>query len=322
MIDIVFGESAGGSLKLAQSYGKGKYAGGCVGVILSHSDGSEPTQEEIQAAQKEAEQKEQEAWEAATPLGGSPADVFSFSLGLSMGDISEGALCPQRQEVLEQLFGVFPQGQEAVSEMLQRAREDFKTVCSRMAKGESVRIWYSSQPDEMCGLFWFLAQLEPMALFQKQIYEQVHLVALPSWEVDSHGNMVRKNSWGDIAPGEWHPYLSLEKQAPSAFCTGCAAHWRNLQEENAPLRAVLNGQLVSAPETLYDTFILREIDAEQEEFQEAKVIGRVLGKYQLGIGDMWVAARIQQMVEAGALQVVAPPAPDAPVYRRILRKCK
>ena len=88
------------------------------------------------------------------------------------------------------------------------------------------------------------------------------------------------------------------------------------------MRAVLNGQLVSAPETLYDTFIHREIDAEQEEFPEARVIGHVLGKYQLGIGDMWVAARIQQMVEAGALQVVAPPAPDAPVYRRILRKCK
>lgn len=320
MIDIVFGESAGGSLKIAQSYGKGKYVGGCTGVIIQHSDGRKPTKEEVNAAQQEAEQKEREAWEAAVPLGGNPSDVYCFSLGLSMGDISEGALCPQRQEVLENLFDIYAEGHQAVSEMFQRAREDFKAVCGRMAAGEDVRIWYSSQPDELCGLFWFMAQTEPLALFRKQIYGQIHVVALPSWQNDQ-GSVVRRTSWGEVSPAEWHQHLSLQKQVPQAFCTGCASHWRQLQTENAPLRAVINSQLVSVPETFYDDFILREISLEEEEFLEAKVVGQVLGKYQLGIGDMWVASRIQKMVEEGSLKVITPPAKGDPQYHRTLKKC-
>ena len=51
MIEVVFGDSACGSLKMAQHYGNGKYPGGAIGVIVSHSDGSKPTEEEIQTAQ-------------------------------------------------------------------------------------------------------------------------------------------------------------------------------------------------------------------------------------------------------------------------------
>jgi hypothetical protein len=75
------------------------------------------------------------------------------------------------------------------------------------------------------------------------------------------------------------------------------------------------------PETLYDDLIVREIAAEDEEFHEAMVIGRVLGKYQLGIGDSWVALRIEEMIRAGKLQVVKELAEDSPIYHRILKKC-
>ena len=50
MIEIVFGDSAAGSMKQAQHFGKGKYHGGAIGVILSSSDGSKPTKEEIEQA--------------------------------------------------------------------------------------------------------------------------------------------------------------------------------------------------------------------------------------------------------------------------------
>lgn len=64
-----------------------------------------------------------------------------------------------------------------------------------------------------------------------------------------------------------------------------------LQKENAPLREVLNGLLVSAPENLYDSYILREIQVEGIEFKEGKVIANILGKYRLGISDGWIALR-------------------------------
>lgn len=34
------------------------------------------------------------------------------------------------------------------------------------------------------------------------------------------------------------------------------------------------------------------------------IIGRVLGKYQLGIGDSWIALRIEEMIRSGKLEAV------------------
>ena len=58
-------------------------------MFVSHSDGSKPTEEEIRAAQQEAQKQMQAEWETATPIGGNPADVYGFSFGLGIGDISE-----------------------------------------------------------------------------------------------------------------------------------------------------------------------------------------------------------------------------------------
>ena len=318
MIEIVFSDSACGSLKIAQRYGKGKYQSGCIGVFVSHADGSRPTKKEIKDAQREAMKRERLAWESATPMGGNTADIYGFNLALSVGDISENQLGSQRQEVLEQLYSIhsIEEGRQAAQELLQRAKADLITVHDRAAAGEDLRIWYSNQPDELCGLYWFMAQLNQL----KECWGQIYLVKLPEWEADEKGNIIRKSGWGEVAPGEWHRYLALQKSAPPEFCHSCASHWMALQKENAPLRAMMNGQLVSVPETIYDSFIIREIAEESEEFQEAMIVGRVLGKYQLGIGDSWIALRIEKMIRAGELEPVTDLAEDCPIYHRRLKK--
>lgn len=319
MIEIVFSDSACGSLKVAQHYGEGKYQGGCIGVIVSHADGTKPTKEEVEVAQQEAEEKARLAWESATPLCGNTSDIYGFNLVLSVGDISENQPGIKRKQTLEHLLSVYPndEGCQAAQEILKRVNEDLETVRKRVAAGESLRVWYSNQPDEMCGLYWFMGQLNQWKVHGRQ----VTMVKLPEWESDEKGNIVQKSGWGEVAPGEWHRYLALQKPVLPVFEQSCASHWRELQRENAPLRATLNGQLISTPETLYDSFILREIAAEGEEFQEAMVIERVLGKYQLGIGDYWVAFRIEEMIQAGKFEVVSVVAEDMPVYHRVLRKC-
>ncbi|SDH40366.1 DUF3658 domain-containing protein [Desulfosporosinus hippei] len=319
MLDIVFSDSACGSLKVAQHYGEGKYQGGCIGVFVSHADGSKPTKEEVEVAQQEAEEKARLAWESATPLSGNTSDIYGFNLVLSVGDISENQPGIKRKQTLEHLYSVYPndEGCQAAQEILKRVNEDLKKVRKRVTLGESLRVWYSNQPDEMCGLYWFMGQLNQWKVHSRQVY----IVKLPEWEADEKGNIVQKSGWGEVAPGEWHRYLALQKPVLPVFEQSCASHWQELQRENAPLRATLNGQLISAQETLYDGFILREIAAEGEEFQEAMIIGRVLGKYQLGIGDSWVALRIEEMIHAGKLEAVSAVAEDMPVYHRVLRKC-
>ena len=78
MIEIVFGESACGSLKIAQTYGKGKYRGSAVSIFMRHEDGSVPSSDEMKKAQLQAQEQERIAWENAIPLGGKSCDVYCF----------------------------------------------------------------------------------------------------------------------------------------------------------------------------------------------------------------------------------------------------
>ena len=97
--------------------------------------------------------------------------------------------------------------------------------------------------------------------------------------------------------------------------------WKQLQQENAPLRIYLNGKLQSASENIYDSFILREVDEQADEFSEANLIGNVLGKNQLGIGDVWIALRMEKFIKEGMFTIVTTPSEDDLIYHRTLRKC-
>ena len=46
MVEIVFSESACGSLKIAQTYGRGKYRGSAISVFIRHENGSVPSSNE------------------------------------------------------------------------------------------------------------------------------------------------------------------------------------------------------------------------------------------------------------------------------------
>ncbi len=319
MIEVLFSDSACGSLKAAQHCGEGKHQSGCISVIVSHTDGSKPTKEELDAARREAEEKARLAWETAIPLDGNPSDIYGFGLALNVGDISEKEPGSKRERTLEHLFSIYPKNvsNQLSQQILKKANENLNMVRERAKAGESLRIWYSNQPDELCGLYWFMDQLTQWEIPDNQVF----MVKLPDWETDEAGRMIQKSGWGEAEPEEWHRYLSLETPIPAAFRQGRASNWQTLRGENAPLRAMLNGQLVSMPETLYDGFILREIAAEGDEFQEARVVGRVLGKYRLGIGDAWVALRIEEMIRAGELKALSSAPEDMPTYHRMLRKC-
>lgn len=253
------------------------------------------------------------------PMNGDPADVYGFPLLLSIGDISESRPGSKRQQALEYLFNVYPdEVNRAAGEIVEKAQEDLTVVQQRIAAGESLRIWYSDHPDEMCGFHWFMEQLDQWEV----PYQQISIVKLPEWGLGEEGSAVLRESWNGLAPQEWRAYLDLglQKPMPPFLKQHYAALWRELQRENGPLRAVLNGQIVSASEKLYDDFILREITAAGREFQEARIIGQVLGKYQ-GINDAWAARRIEEMIRAGKLEVITEAAGDSPTYHRVLKKC-
>ena len=167
-------------------------------------------------------------------------------------------------------------------------------------------------------MYWLLEQLRPIG-FEKL---DVTIVELPMWETRPDGCIVQYNGWGEVEPYHLGRMASLGKKLPTNYLRSLANRWRELQQENSPLRAVINGKLVSVSETLYDTFILRELDTLDDEFKESVLVGQVLGKNPLGIGDGWIALRVEQFIKEGLLVPITTPAPNAPIYHRMLKKIK
>ena len=320
MIEIVFSESAKGSLKVAKSFNGRKPATAAVGVILGDTDDPSKamTAEEIEAAKLEFLERHNRAWEEAVTMDGGPDDVFSFSLCLSVGDISNACI-EGRVETLAELLSVWSpkEGTAQAAEQLARDKADFETVLERaIGKRESIRIWYSDSPDELCGLHWFMYQLRQ----QEQCNGAVFLVKLPDWEYNEQNNVVQHMTWGEVAPQEFGKYTRLARPVLPPLEGAFAFRWRELMQENAPLRAVVNGRLRSMPADIYDSFIETEVARMDDTFNEAILIGNILGRHQLCIGDCQIALRIEEMIRTGKLSVVTPAADGDPIYRRILRK--
>lgn len=317
MIEIVFNESACGSLKIAQGYGSGHTVSVPIGCIVHRPNGEElqPDRHTIQKMLEETRQQKQQQTEKAVPLGGKPEDVYALDLSLSTGDISGDLFGEERVENLCQLLVTFPDGRNWVQQCLSNSARNLNAVLERTAKGEEIRVWYSNAPDDLCGLCWFLAELERIP------HGSVWLIKMPEWVPQQDGRfIVIHTGWGEVVPEEWHQYITLQKPAPEALFHAAAMEWRDLQKANTPLRASVNGRLYSVPENFYDSFILETIAQFPDKFNESAAIGRMIGKYQIKISDGWVAHRIDSMIKSGLLETVTPADENGPGYRRVLRK--
>jgi hypothetical protein len=87
------------------------------------------------------------------------------------------------------------------------------------------------------------------------------------------------------------------------------------QEDKSILRAVVNGKVIGVPEDFYDHVIRKELP--EGEFTMGRLIGNILGKYPLGIGDWWYAKRIIRMIELGELVIVQK---QKEIYSQILKR--
>lgn len=319
MIEIVFSDSACGNLKYAKSFGKAKYVGGSVGVILSKHDGSIPSDEEIKQAQKQAEEKERLEWEQALPMDGNAKDIFGFNLMLDIGDISDKDFIVNRAKAIELLWSIYPDyPEDEPFDISENMRKGIENIHKRITSKDEVRIWYGNQPNEICGLYWLMSELAKLPKQPKAVY----VVKLPEYQYKENNTIVTPLSWGEVSSSEWHRYTVFAEKTTDVFRRHCVHIWKTLQQENAPLRAMLNGKLHSVSENIYDDFIYREIEKQQDEFSEAMLIGTILGKYQLGIGDAWLANRIEHIIKIGSLEVASEHTKDMPLYHRKLRKVK
>lgn len=87
MLELCFGESVRGALRMAQHCGgRGRAV---FGVVMSRDDDAPISGKELRKVRKQAQQRQEALAREAIPLGGAPSDVVALSLGLDLGDIRE-----------------------------------------------------------------------------------------------------------------------------------------------------------------------------------------------------------------------------------------
>lgn len=247
-------------------------------------------------------------------MEGSPQDILSFPLSLGMGPIDEDGIGPLRENALEQLLCIFPEGRQTAAALVTSARRHLDTLLARAPK-EPVRFWVDRTPDAACGLCWVLEQLRPLG-WERLDLRVVDLSRLASDKEGPFGGRCA----GEIDPHAWGKLAREARPLPARRAEALAAHWSRLRQENAPLRAMLNDMLVSAAEDLYDPYLRWVLDTLDDTFNEANLIGRTLGQFPLGFGDVWLAMRVEQWIADGKLEAVTKPDAHLPLYHRTLRK--
>lgn len=295
MLEVVFSGSAKGAMKVAKNYKKENMLNGAIGYI-----GKKPSKKELE------KQFEGEA------IGGSSKDVVCIGFNLDIGDIACGIDSAERKKEFTRVFGSVSFKDSEIERFFSSQREDFKKLLSAAESGEHIRVWKSNAPFSACA-FAFLCD----AL--RNIECKISIISLPEYWERSDNTIQSSVDWGEISPGQFYRFLPLEREISNIEKHVQSRLWNDLKAENAPLRALVNGRLISVPEDFYDHIIIKNIP--DREFVMAQLIGTILGKYPLGVGDGWYALRINKMIAENKLEIVADKDPSHP-YGKILRKVK
>ncbi|HHV09018.1 MAG TPA: DUF1835 domain-containing protein [Clostridiales bacterium] len=302
MLEIVFSDSTKGSMKVAKKFNGKDVLGGAIGYI-----GDEPSEAEF----KEFLENSKKHWEGQA-VGGSSTDVVYLGFAMDIGDISGEFDNVQRQAVYSKLWDRFGLADKERVWFFQEQRRDMEKLLEAADNGIPIRIWKSNAPYSACG-FHFICHV------LRNIDCSISVISLPEYKQESENEIVIYNSWMEVDAGKFYQFLPLERQLSRMEKWMYGDRWRDLIAENAPLRAVVNGRLISVPENFYDHIITGNLP--EDNFVMGRFIGSLLGNYNLGVSDSWYALRIDQMIDEGKLTVVEDKDTSHP-YRKLLSRAK
>lgn len=295
MIEVLFGESECGAMKMAKNYRKSDFHNGVPGWI-----GSKPRKEEFE---KMFEGK---------AVGGSSSQVICIPFMLDIGDINVPIESDYRKKLIFDMDTINGMDDDSTLKVLEdtwkKHLSEIERLKNHAIQGEAIRLWYSDSPYSVCGFYHVCSILRDYNC-------KVFAIKLPQYIQQADNTMQFFTSWGEINAGKIYKFLPLEKELSSLEVQSLAYHWIELKEEKSTLRAIVNGKLIGVPEDFYDYIVRKEVM--NGEFTIGRLIGNVLGKHPLGIGDWWIAKRINKMIEGGELMVVQK---KKEIYSQVLRK--
>lgn len=132
-------------------------------------------------------------------------------------------------------------------------------------------------------------------------------------EKRTSGGIVQHGSVGEMELGAAWYFYKHRRQLTETEQAQLLSDWKRLREENAPLRAMMDGRVQSVSADFYDEAILSGIT--EAEMPAALAVGRAIGELDTKtgnrVGDMLIFFRIRALAQAGKIEIVQ----DAPTYR-------
>lgn len=293
MLEVCFNDSVKGALALAQDC-ETEALGGAIGVF---TDAKWPFSFFAKRkALKEYKDKQAKLQAQAVSLGGKREDIVGISFGLSEGDISAPILvgdCPRKAYI----HTTFSFDRYNEREDMEASIDHFWLSCmDNLAKlklaPQKVRVWVDSTPDAQCGLLFVASLLQSSGA-------EVCVVDLPRQIKREDGCIIEYRGWGEVEPQLFGTFLDRERTLTPSELEQLSQQWQQLVQENAPLRVIEDGVVISADESYYDDWIRKEFP--EASCKVAMIIGNALGRQKILTGDVFIAKRIQYFIESGEL---------------------
>ena len=136
----------------------------------------------------------------------------------------------------------------------------------------------------------------------------------------SRAGMAYFSTVGETAPNILPYFYKRRRMLTETEQAILLTEWKRMQEENTPLRALVDGKLQSVPADYYDDIILSCVP--EEDHAAALTVGRAIAKLDKTgnrVGDMQIFSRIRALGTAEKLTIVR----DGATYRdMVIRKIR
>ncbi len=281
MIEILFGESEAGLMKVAKG-NKNKMQRKDNDQVVYLRENSEDIN------------KDTFGW-----IDGNSREVICLAFMLDIGNIKESVDSSYRKEFIYSILNQWQWGSNSqIDEELKATGSVYVNELNRLKdyidKGEELRIWYCDRPYSLCG-FYFLCN------FMKGCTNKINVVKLPEHIVRENCTVSYQN-WGEVPAKEFSYFLKFEKQLLIEERWMYEIKWSELVNENMPLRVNINGNVIGVTDEFYDFLIWKKLT--NKPIKQARLIGDILGNYPVSMWDGWFALRIEKFIKCGKIKLI------------------
>lgn len=243
----------------------------------------------------------------AKAIHGDSKEIVNIGFFLAMGDITGAINGKERQDVYDQTLGRHSSDSNK-EYFFAEQKNDMDILLSAAKAGETIRIWKSHVPYSMCGFYYICNLL-------KEIDCPINTVILPEYIHDTDQTVTSYNNWGEIEPEKIYGLMTFEKSLSALEKRAASDCWEALKKENALLRAIVNGKVISVPEHFYDFIIFQNLP--NTEFRQGELIAKLMTEYDLNVTDSWYALRIDKLIQEDKLTIIKN---SENIYERILKR--